>query len=150
MAPHDRRPGFWPAFLLLTCFIWTGCASRYREPANSNNAATLTAAVPVWIASIDGKRVSEAGFTGEKQFRLSPGIHTLELHHSGGERVVFHDRFGREFKGRLGYLSKTNVVVSFSAEANHSYYVHDGRMDDRWRPFISEKPVATFLDLPIH
>jgi hypothetical protein len=148
MATKDTRGGRWQFFLSLI-FLFTGCSSGYRTPTDST-AAYVTANVPLWITRIDGKAVSRMGITGEKQFALSPGNHFIELQYLSREPGLVEDRHGRLRNGHVHYFSKTNAVISFVAEARRHYYVHDGRMDDRWIPFISEKPVATFLDLPVH
>src|SRR4051812_3008047 len=94
----NQRFGF--LFVLL---IFTGCASGYREPSiPRNEMATLNASSPVWVVSIDGKKVSRTGITGHKHFRVSPGTHLVEvqysqlsppLHESSGSMTyTFQDR----------------------------------------------------------
>jgi hypothetical protein len=126
-----------------------GCASRYHEPSRTEDVAYLTATAPVWISTIDGKSVSRAGILGEKQFALAPGDHVVQLQFSGSERRKLRDQHGRLFDARIGYYSRSNYSVTFTAHQSRHYYVHDGRMDNQWRPFVSEDRDPVFLDLPI-
>jgi hypothetical protein len=135
--------------LLAVFCVLPGCATKYHEPSPSENrVAFIGATAPVWIVSIDGKAVSRFGITGDKRFAVSPGHHVIELQYSGRERREVEDWYGRRRTAFVGNSSTNNAFLEFTAVAGHNYFVHDGRMDDGWKPFISESHEPVFLDLP--
>ena len=135
--------------LLAIVLALPGCATKYHEPSRSENrVAFIGATAPLWIVSIDGKAVSRFGITGDKRFAVSPGHHVIELQYSGRERREVEDWYGLRHTAFVGQSSTNNAFLEFTAGAGHNYFVHDGRMDDRWKPFISESHEPVFLDLP--
>src|SRR5882762_921562 len=69
--------------LPLALLTFAGCASGYREPSvPRSEMASVNATSPVWIVTIDGKKVSRAGITGHKQFHISAGHHVIEVQYS--------------------------------------------------------------------
>ena len=135
--------------LLAIPFAISGCATKYHEPSRSeNHIAFIEATAPVWIVSIDGKAVARVSITGNKRFAVSPGHHNFELQFASEERREVEDWYGQRRTAFVGQASLGNFFLPFTTEAGHLYYVHDGRMDDRWKPFISESNAPVFLDLP--
>jgi hypothetical protein len=133
---------------LLSVFVFAGCAGKYHSPSHSANAASLTARVPVWIASIDGKPVSRAGFRSEKQIAIPPGKHIVEVHYAGPEKLTALNPFPYPATIAVRTVSTHNVMVPFVAEPGRRYFVHDKRIDFGWRPYISETNGPVFFDLP--
>jgi hypothetical protein len=76
-------------FALLALMAASGCVARYHEPARSKNSPSIHANAPLWVTSIDGKKVSQVSISGEKQFRVSPGPHVLRIRLSDEERQQF-------------------------------------------------------------
>ncbi len=53
----DRR--FWQLYLVVPVLLYSGCATKEAAAANSKTpTAYLEAFVPVWVVSLDGKRIS--------------------------------------------------------------------------------------------
>jgi len=118
-------------YLLLPAF---GCATRYHEPPRADKeAAVLEAVVPVWVVSIDHAKVSRTGITGRKQFRITPGPHTIEVEYSINESTI-------------RAISIKPQPLSFTADAGRTYYIKPGRIDDRWRPFVTDSLQPVFSD----
>ena len=146
-----RRFHLRPSQLLLLALLLAlpGCASNYHEPSPApNQVAFISATAPVWIARIDDRAVSRFGITGNKRFAILPGRHLIELQYSGGERRVVADELGQYHTVFVSHASTNNFYVPFTAEAGHNYFVHDGRMDNRWKPFVSESNAPVYLDFP--
>ena len=141
---NSRARRFVLAFLILAL---TGCASRYHEPPRSNNqVAQLDATVPVWIASIDGKKVSRVGFTGHKSFVITAGNHLLEVQYS----QVQSETSSWNVQSYHYAQSKSYVPVKFTAIAGRTYYVEAGRKGDMWRPYVTDRLQPVFQDPGVH
>jgi hypothetical protein len=131
-------------FLLLAL---SGCAARYHEPPKSESQfASLEAVAPVWIVSIDGKKVSRVGFTGHKQFRVFPGDHVIEVQYSSLERRTNYFWNGRAYESEVRLQSNQNVPIKFSAREGRIYYLKAGRMDSSWKPFVTDTLEPVFSD----
>jgi hypothetical protein len=128
--------------LLLALVTFTGCASSYRQPSLPRNAtASLRAAAPVWIVAIDGKKVSRISLSGKKQFRVSPGSHTIEVQYVQFERPYQEESGGGATYTVLGQtMSEKNILVHFFATAGTTYYVRAGRSEDLWKPVVTDTP----------
>jgi hypothetical protein len=128
--------------LLLVLLTFTGCASAYREPALSQNeTACINATAPVWIVTIDGKKVSRAGVSGHKQFRVSTGRHLVEVQYSEIGKPIS----GIPYAARDRIVSQKNVPLSFVASAGKNYYVKEGRSGYAWNPFITDSLGPIYL-----
>jgi hypothetical protein len=127
-----------------------GCAARYHEPARLESSASLQANSPLWVTAIDGKKVSQLGFTGEKHFRVTPGQHILRIRLSDEERQQFYVQNRYVANGYNRILSTNDVSLHFKAQAGHAYYLHGDRndMDKLWRPFVTESSDPVFRDWP--
>ena len=132
-------------FSLLVAF--SGCASRYQEPRGDEpQTASLEAIAPVWVVSIDGKKVSRVSISGHKQFKISPGAHTAEVQFSGLERGTNFIWSGRAYESEIHIQSRQNVPIKFSAAGGRTYYIKAGRMDSSWKPFVTDTPEPVYSD----
>jgi hypothetical protein len=120
----------------------SGCANHYAEPASRKGVAFLQATVPVWIVSIDGRRITNVNVTGVKHLRIPPGDHLVMVKYSSFEHQ------GLMMTAFAG--SRNNLPVRFRAEPDHTYYLRDGRLNNRWKPYVTESLDPVFLDLPLH
>ena len=105
--------------------------------------AILNASSPVWVVSIDGKKVSRTGITGHKHFRVSPGLHSVVVQYSQLS-LPFQESSGSmtySFQDRA--FSVQNVPIRFFATSGATYYVKAGRSEDHWKPTITDIPEPT-------
>jgi hypothetical protein len=72
----------------------------------------------------------------------------VELQYFSKERIEIEDWYGQRRTAFASKASGGNLSLPFTADAGNHYYVHDGRMDNRWTPFISQSNAPVFLDLP--
>ena len=136
-------------------FALSSCATKYQEPPRSETRnAVIEAVVPVWIASIDGKAVSQATISGVKRCAILPGSHVLEIKYldsfGNGERTEIQTWDGQRHIVRVRKFSKEDIFLPFAATEGHHYYAHGGAETTLWKPYINETPPNTFLDLPVH
>src|ERR1700712_5594044 len=104
----------------------SGCAARYHEPARADKeAAHLEAIVPIWIVSIDHAKVSRIGISGREEFRISPGPHTIGVEYS----II---------ESQVQTSSTSPALLNFTAAPGRNYYIKAGRIDDHWRPYITD------------
>lgn len=108
----------------------SGCAARYHEPPISEKrVAYLEAAVPVWIVSIDGQKVSSIGVTGQKRLKISPGAHVVEVEFGYYQTSLY----------RTVYVSSDHALrIKLVALPGTTYHVKDGRVGNRWQPYITD------------
>ena len=148
----NRVSGF--VWVFATGLVLAGCATKYQEPPRSETQkAILQAVAPLWVVSIDGRRVSQVTFTGDKQFSISPGNHVFEIkyaNYSGSERGEYQTSDGRRHTIRVYKASRENFFVPFTAQSGRHYYAHGGLELTLWKPYINETPPNGFLDLPVH
>ena len=120
----------------------SGCASRYHEPpASEKRIAYLNAAVPVWIVSIDDQKVSSFGISGQKQLKILPGAHVVEVEFHYDQLTLY---------GRVSGVSKHSVRIKFVALPGTTYYVQDGRVGNRWRPYVTDTLEPKFSDVKLN
>jgi hypothetical protein len=105
--------------------------------------ASLNATAPVWIVSIDGKKVSRAGITGHKRFHISAGQHLIEIQYSQVSIPI------QKFDGDVTYttcrhiFSEQDIPIHFFATSGTTYYVRAERSGDLWNPVIADTPEPT-------
>jgi hypothetical protein len=125
-----------------------GCASRYHEPPRSNGqTAELVAASPVWIVSIDGKKVSSIGFSGFKSLVVAAGSHVVDLQYSRVEHVASSSWNSETYRYTQG---THHVPVKFTAIADRSYFAEAQINGDVWRPYITDHLHPVFQDPGAH
>jgi hypothetical protein len=135
---QSRKLLFRLVFVLLTL---TGCASGYREPSLPHNAtASIKATAPIWIAAIDGKKVSRVSLSGNKQFRVTPGLHVVEVLYNQIDPPAYESSGGETYAVRNQAYSAKNVPIQFLATAGTAYYVKARRSEDSWKPIITDIP----------
>jgi|SRR5882724_5923003 len=130
--------------LPLALLIFAGCAAGYREPSvPRSEMASINATSPVWIVTIDGKKVSRVGITGHKQFHVSPGQHVIEVQYS--QIGMPAEKFDGDvtYTTRSHTFSEQNVPVQFFATSGTTYNVKAERSGDLWKPVIADAPEPT-------
>jgi hypothetical protein len=133
--------------------VFSGCATDNGATAVPGpDNAELVVTAPVWVHSIDGKKVSN-GLAGEKHFTIAPGPHTILVKYSDVQRhyLVSQQSPAPEPGRPVGYINELTtsspVRLRFIAEAGHTYYVKDGYADYEWNPHIAENRDPVFQDL---
>ena len=131
------------AALALVLLFTASCShTKYHEPEDSERTARIEANAPVWIRSIDRRKVRSFGMGNTSSLRIAPGVRTVEVFYDGPAPVPSHTYRGVYHQGRARSLS--SIRLKFTAEPGHSYFVAATRDDDKqtWKPFISEFPAA--------
>lgn len=132
---------------LLNTLVWLpllfvlSCAHTqyYSEPSlPDSDTASLQADVPVWIASVDGKKVSYGLTNDSKMVKVAPGPHRVEVKYFDRRLQISRTMEGRSYvQNRLDY-SITPIELRFIAKPGHRYYitaVHDG---NHWSASITD------------
>jgi hypothetical protein len=163
--------------LALAGVLQAGCAARYQAPPRSESSvAYLEAVAPAWVAAIDGGKTAFFTPKSGKRYRLVPGPHVVEARYEALELRYVTAR-SSQIRGEIAPVavsdvplsldqplvtwnsalaetvvpvrSKRGVLLSFTAEAGRSYYLHDGRRDDDWKPFIDEAREPQFIEFDL-
>jgi len=130
--------------LPLALLTLAGCAAGYREPSvPRSEMASINATAPVWIVTIDGKKVSRAGITGHKQFHISAGQHLIEVQYSQVSMPAEKSDGDVIYTTRHHIFSEQNIPVQFFATGGTTYYVRAERSGDLWKPAIADTPEPT-------
>jgi len=167
--------GVYPA--AMAALLLAGCATRYHPPPRSESkVAYLEAVAPAWVATIDGQWTTFFTPKSSKRFRIRPGPHVIEARYETME-VRYVTARSSKIHGDIAPVavpdlplpldqplitwytplvetgvpvrSKQGVLVSFTAEPGRSYYLHDGRVDDLWKPFINEAREPQFIEFDL-
>jgi hypothetical protein len=148
MCHHISRVGR-PFAMMVLGLTLSGCAARYRPPAEANEQiAHLEAIAPVWIVAIDGKKLSSLKLKGEQRLRLAPGRHIVEVGYASRERRTVQWNH-QSYAVTAVMRSQDNVPLRLTAEPGRTYYVQEGRIDDAWSPFFTETRDLPFEEFPL-
>jgi hypothetical protein len=163
-----RLPSFFGlAGWLALVFAPAGCTVKYSSQVSGKDAAYVVARAPVWVVSIDGRKV-HGGFGHEKRYVISPGEHRINVAFSDSEIERVHTTGYQNYQfldpatgipGRVpvNYPDQTvvtrirstqNIELPFTAVAGHTYYVKSGRTRGFWQPHLSESQNPVFMDPP--
>jgi hypothetical protein len=98
---------------------------------------------------MEGRKVSHFGFSGRQRIIIRPGPHIIEVRYVRLERRIVetwdHDP-SAAIVATVPVRSNGGVVLQFTAEAGHTYFIRDGRMGDIWRPRITEDRDPVFIE----
>lgn len=138
-----RRHNVGSLVLVLSVLLVGGCATPdYVEPRQLPTDAvlpTIEATAPVWIRSINGKRLP-ASFSDRRVIRLAPGAHVLELSYSRTE-IRREDQM-QELRNPWNRAPKWHVVsegvkVPVTVRSGYTYVVNHERKDAERKIFYS-------------
>lgn len=134
------RKFFNALFIFLIALNLAGCAGvqNYREPVFSKDeGAILEAVAPIWIISIDGQKVSNAGLHDDRKIRVAHGNHFLEVAYFRSTIKNNNPSGYARYERRVTRSNKI-VQLSISARKGRTYVVYADVTEKTWRPFIRD------------